>query len=284
MYVASDHKDWDTYLPSATCAFNTSLSKTTDDTLFFLTYGREPVKLPVALLPPLMRSNSVDYHRVQSIRQISTAGQLATECTQQTQQRLKLYYDQHAKDHPFRVGHKVWIYNPATKPGLSKKLCSLWHDPFLLIEQITPVFKVANLQGKLQKDPILVNRMKQYFTYDEPPIDPPPQNNFKENSPNPAPGPQTLFRESPGTGDMELVDGILPNNSRHTTSDHVEDLQEINTLPDLTESQQQQLKIEDVQDIDNQLDTTTLPNFPEKLPTRYYCFNQFLGDFEILGW
>ena len=255
-------------------------------TLFFLSYGREPVKLPdVALLPPLIRSNSVDYHREQSIRQISTAEQLVTECTQQTQQRLKLYYDQHAKDHPFRLGRKVWIYNPATKPGLSKKLCSLWHSSFLLIEQIAPVsFEVANLQGKLQKDSILVNRMKQYFTYDEPPIDPPPQNNFKGNSPNPAPGPQTLFTESPGTGDTELVDGILPYNSRNITPDHVEDLEEINPLPDLTESHRQQLKIEDVHDIDNQLDTTTLPNFPDKLPTRYYYSTQFPRDFEILGW
>ena len=125
--------------------------------------------------------------------------------------------------------------------------------------------------------------MKQYFTYDEPPIDPPPQNNFKGNAPNPAPGPQTLFTESPGTGDTELVDGILPYNSRNITPDHVEDLEEINPLPDLTESQRQQQKIEDVHDIDNQLDTT-LPNFPEKLPTRYYYSTQFPRDFEILGW
>ena len=63
MYVASDHKDWDMYLPSATHAYNTSISATTCDTPFFLTYGREPVKLPdVALLQPLVRSNSVDYY------------------------------------------------------------------------------------------------------------------------------------------------------------------------------------------------------------------------------
>ena len=35
MYVASYHKDWDTYLPSATYAYNTSLSETTGDTPFF---------------------------------------------------------------------------------------------------------------------------------------------------------------------------------------------------------------------------------------------------------
>ena len=37
MYVASDHKDWDTYLPSTTYTYNTSLSKTTDDVPFSLT-------------------------------------------------------------------------------------------------------------------------------------------------------------------------------------------------------------------------------------------------------
>ena len=63
MYVASDHKDWDTYIPSATYAHNTSISETTGDTPFFLTYGRKPVKLPDdALLLPLIRSKSVDYH------------------------------------------------------------------------------------------------------------------------------------------------------------------------------------------------------------------------------
>ena len=119
MYVASDHKDWDTYFPSATYAYNTSLSETTGDTPFSLTYGCEAVKLlDVALLPPLIWSNSVDYHRERLIRQIRTARQLAAECIQQAQQRMKLYYDQHAKDHLFKVGHKVWIYNPAVKPGL----------------------------------------------------------------------------------------------------------------------------------------------------------------------
>ena len=160
------------------------------------------------------------------MRQIRTARQLAAECTQQAQQRMKLYYDQHAKDHPFWVGHKVWIYNPAVKPGLSKKLCSLWHGPFRLIDQVTPVsFKVANLQRKLQKGSIHVKQMKQYFTYDDPPINPPLQNNSTGNSPNPTPEPQNLFTEPPGTEDTELVYDALPNNSRHIATDHIEDLE-----------------------------------------------------------
>ena len=81
--------------------------------------------------------------------------------------------------------------------------------------------------------------MKQYFTYDDIPIDPPPQINPTRNSHNSTPKPQNLFTELPGTEDTELVHDILPNNSRNIATDHVEDLEEINPLPDLTEPQQQ---------------------------------------------
>ena len=203
MYVASDHKEWDKYLPSAMYAYNTSISKTTGDTPFFLTYGRKPVKLPsVALLPPLIQSNSIDYHWERFICQIRTVRPLSAECTQQAWQYMKLYYYQHGKDHPFQVGQKVWIYNAAVKPGLSKKLCCLWHDPFCLIDRITKVsFIVANLQRKLQKGSIHVNRKKQYFTYDDPPTNPLHHNNSNETSLSPASSSWDLFTEPPTTED-----------------------------------------------------------------------------------
>ena len=107
---------------------------------------------------------------------------------------MKLYYDQYAKDHPFKVGHKVWIYNPAVKLGLSNKLCSLWHGPFHLVNQITPVsFKVCNLQGKLQKCSVRLIQMKQYFSYDHSPIDPLPRSNSPGTSLNPTPHPTTYL-------------------------------------------------------------------------------------------
>ena len=84
--------------------------------------------------------------------------------------------------------------------------------------------------------------MKQYFTYDDLPIDPPPQINPTRNSHNSTLKPQNLFTELPGTEGTELVHDILPNNSRNIATDHVEDLEEINPLPDLTVPQQQHQK------------------------------------------
>ena len=104
--------------------------------------------------------------------------------------------------------------------------------------------------------------MKQYFTYDDPPIDPPPQSNSPGNSPNPTPAPQNLFTELPGTENIELAHDNLPDTSRNIATAHVDELEEILPLPDLTETQRQQHKIKGINNIDNQLDiiTTTLPN------------------------
>ena len=90
-----------------------------------------------------------------------------------------------------------------------------------------------------------------------PEITPPPKNKSTETSPNSNPGSKNLFTGPPATADTVLVAGILPTNSRNTTTDRVDDFSEINPLPDLTESLRRQQKI---QCIDNPLDTTTLPD------------------------
>ena len=91
-----------------------------------------------------------------------------------------------------------------------------------------------------------------------PEITPPPQNNSTGTSPNSTPRPKNLFTEPPATDDTVLVDGILPTNSCNTTTNHVENLAEINPLPDLAESQRQQENMQCICNIDNPLNINTL--------------------------
>ena len=90
-----------------------------------------------------------------------------------------------------------------------------------------------------------------------PEITPLPQNNSTETSPNPIPIPKNLFTEPPPTDDTVLVDGILSFNSRNTITNHVENLAEINPLPDLAESQRQREKMQCIYNMDNPLDINT---------------------------
>ena len=91
-------------------------------------------------------------------------------------------------------------------------------------------------------------------------ITPPPQNNSTGTSPNFPPRSRNLFTEPPATDNTVLVDGILPTNSRNTTTNHVENLVEVNPLPDLAEFQRQQEKMQCIYNIDNPLDINTLPD------------------------
>ena len=80
MHVSSNLKDWDTCPQPAVYAHNTSLSETTGDTPSFLTYGREPIKLPdFSLLPSSCLSRSDNHHREGMINQIRIARTHAAE-------------------------------------------------------------------------------------------------------------------------------------------------------------------------------------------------------------
>ena len=160
---------------------------------------------------------------------------------------MKFYYHQHAKDHPFRVGHRVWIYNPTVKQGLSKKLCSLWHGPFCLEDQITPAsFKVTDLQGKLQKGSVHVNQMKQHFKYDYP-----LQYNHTGIFPKGNYEPLESPAQSCENREMKFRDIFLEN--------YIEKLAEISLLSELMKPLQLKQKTKRNQGKDNHFDITRLP-------------------------
>ena len=77
--------------------------------------------------------------------------------------------------------------------------------------------------------------MKQYFIYDDPPIDSPTQRNSTGNPPEDN---QESLHNLLTIEEIELANGILPNNSQNVITNHIEDLEKINPLPELTKSMQ----------------------------------------------
>ena len=131
---------------------------------------------------------------------------------------------------------------------MPEKLCFLWHNPFGLVDQ-----------GELQKGSVHVNWMKQYFTFDDPLINSPPQRNPRENPPEEIYKLLELFTESPCNREIELSHNVFPDNSRNLITNHIEDLEEITTLPELTKPLQLKQKKKN-QDKDNHFSINTLPN------------------------
>jgi len=62
-----------------------------------------------------------------------------------------------------RVGDRVWLLVPAIGTGKSKKLSSLWHGPYTVIDKTGPVNYRIQLIGRTHTTVVHHNRLKLCF-------------------------------------------------------------------------------------------------------------------------
>jgi len=99
-------------------------------------------------LPPTDLSLSIREHRERIVRNIEIAHEVARQNTgiQAAKQKMKEQHDEHAIDPEFSIGERVWVYTPHVPKGLSKKLRHLWHGPYRIVEQLSPVHFVLQIR------------------------------------------------------------------------------------------------------------------------------------------
>ena len=195
MYVDKDQKDWDLFIPSVLFGYRASPSAATQETPFFLLYGRE-CRLPidVKLLPPSDLSTSVLEHRKRIVENIERSQNIARENIQKAQQKMKMHYDKRAKKRDFEIGQSVWVYTPKVKKGLSKKLMHLWHGPYRIAEKLSPVhFYLRTKDNRRVKFAVHANRIKPYVDPNDRPIQPPDQDDVTEPYLDPSDIPNDSF-------------------------------------------------------------------------------------------
>ena len=192
-YTSANQKDWDLSLPALLFAFRIAPSPTTDESPFYLLYGREPVlPMEVPLKPPTKMPNSVLSYLSKLVQNLELTHRIAKEQTQLAQMKMKENFDRHSKPYPYYVGDRVWIYTAKTKVGLSKKLLHCWHGPYRLVEKLSPVtFKLQTSDNRLLPCAVHVNRFKPYYDPEIRPFDTPVD--LPEDSPPPPPSLNVIF-------------------------------------------------------------------------------------------
>lgn len=175
MFVSSNQKDWDFFIPSILFAYRVSPCVSTGDSPFCLLYGRER-RLPpdVSLLPPTEVSSSIVEYRNRIVQQVETAQSTARCNIQRAQQLMKAQYDKKAKDASFQLGQRVWVYTPKGKKGLSKKLLHKWHGPYRICRILLPVhYQLRTCDNRMIATTVHANRMKPFYDPSDRPIQPP---------------------------------------------------------------------------------------------------------------
>eukprot|EP00731_Ephydatia_muelleri_P035641 Em0144g11a len=152
--VGEHQDDWDKHLQKAVFA---SLHESTGNSPYFVSFGRSPV-LPIDVM--LGRFGTIP----QYIKEVKTTLKMAYDVIRENldvaQKKRKERRDKHCAEVNFKVGDRVWLFNPAVKVGETRKLSSQWRGPYTVIDRVSPVNYKIQLIGTTKTQTVHHNRMK----------------------------------------------------------------------------------------------------------------------------
>jgi hypothetical protein len=165
-YVNDHHTDWDKNLCYVMLAYRSSVQETTRFTPHFLMFGRE-VRLPIDAVfgrPEPHAAENTEWAR--ELREsLDTAYKIVREKQGLKQQLQKDVYDRRCNGAPYQVGDRVWLFEPAIKTGLAKKLQHPWRGPYKIKARISDVtYRIALEAAPRRRIVVHFNRMKPYVT------------------------------------------------------------------------------------------------------------------------
>jgi len=162
-YVDEHQSDWDSFIPFCLFAYRTAKHESTQESPFFLLYGREPI-LPIdfTLGTSPTTTNGPD-SKEQLLDNINEAQQVAQTYLERQRQRQIEYYNDRRREVSYEPGQKVWLYTPNLKKGLSKKLLHPWHGPYTIDSQLSPVnYRLKDTNNRRFNQIVHVARLKPF--------------------------------------------------------------------------------------------------------------------------
>jgi hypothetical protein len=159
MWSNKNQDNWDELLPFALFAYNTGYHSVLKTQPFYLQYGREP-RLPIDIVldrQPQYYPGAEPY-----------AQELLTRLYQAHHDITKIWNDintereeaiNNATHQPsYKVNDTVWLFDPTTQKGHSRKLTKRWVGPHKILEKRGDVNYLINRNGKQQW--VSVHRLK----------------------------------------------------------------------------------------------------------------------------
>ena len=120
-------------------AYGVAVQESTQESPFFLLYGRDPrVPTETALTQP-STPYQVEFpdYRAELVAHMSDAWALAHQNIKLLQVKQKTQYDKHSKETKLKVGDRVMVYMPGEVKGKVWKFARPYHGPYRLLS-LTP--------------------------------------------------------------------------------------------------------------------------------------------------
>ena len=150
--------DWDEILPYVLFAYRACQQSSTQESPFFLLYGRDPRLPSPAILSPKETRAIADLkeYGIELHSRMSEAWELARQQITRAQQHQKHMYDRDTKKVPFRTGERVFLFKPAEQTGTRRKFARPFHGPYRLVEVDTNTAKIRPVDQP-ESEPLIVS-------------------------------------------------------------------------------------------------------------------------------
>lgn len=161
--VADNQRDWDKWLPMLAFAYNSSRHESTGETPAFLMLGRDmahplDVQMPVGMEE---QATTIQQYRELLLDRLDRSQEQARARDAAARMARADRHDATHSEPDLVIGDAVWLYTPAVKPGLSRKLTLKWRGPFRIAAAVSPVnYLLRSSTGRRLKQVVHVRRLR----------------------------------------------------------------------------------------------------------------------------
>ena len=136
--VEDSQQDWPDIIPGIMMAYRCTPSPTTQFSPYFSCFGKEMTTPIETAINPNITEVSPNYRDTLKsfIDNVKVARQVAHENILRNQQQMKEYYDRNSAPPKYKLGDIVWLHDPTTPVGFSRKLKPRWRGPYRRLVQI----------------------------------------------------------------------------------------------------------------------------------------------------
>jgi hypothetical protein len=137
MFVASNQKDWDVYLPLVGMAYRSTKHSSTEISPNMIMLGRE-IKMPVDIMYGLPEED--DYQDITEYvalmrKKLERVFQVSREKLHKASEYQKKMHDRRLHEQIFNKDDQVWLFTPLRTKGLSPKLQKHWDGPYKILKK-----------------------------------------------------------------------------------------------------------------------------------------------------
>ncbi|VDP60778.1 unnamed protein product [Heligmosomoides polygyrus] len=170
-YITDNQLDWDRFLPACTFCYNTTVHSSTNNSPFFLMFGRDPVfSIDLVIKRQVMEHIPADddasIYKESLLSALHSAWTAAAAYNARQSQEFKKQHDKSGLSPlSVSVGDRVYLRDFAPKVGLSPKLCYPWLGQFRVISVDHPHLVIVSISSP-QSPPkrVHMNQVKKCFT------------------------------------------------------------------------------------------------------------------------